>query len=138
MTGSGTSGGSGTAAFERILDAAFSTFAGRGYRDASMDDIASAAETSKGGVYFHFPTKESLLAAVLEERDRVNGEQFFQGSDATKDGLDYFVRLVRVVEMRYFAGLTDAEIGAALGVTDRTVRRDWERARLLLAELLGR
>jgi RNA polymerase sigma factor (TIGR02999 family) len=47
-------------------------------------------------------------------------------------------RLVRVVEMRYFAGLTDAEIAGALGVTDRTVRRDWERARLLLAELLGR
>ena len=47
-------------------------------------------------------------------------------------------RLVHVVEMRYFAGLTDAEIGAALGVTDRTVRRDWERARLLLADLLGR
>jgi RNA polymerase sigma factor (TIGR02999 family) len=47
-------------------------------------------------------------------------------------------RLVRVVEMRYFAGLTDTEIGAALGITDRTVRRDWERARLLLAEVLGR
>jgi RNA polymerase sigma factor (TIGR02999 family) len=47
-------------------------------------------------------------------------------------------RLVRVVEMRYFAGLTDAEIGSALGVTDRTVRRDWERARLLLAEILGK
>ena len=47
-------------------------------------------------------------------------------------------RLVRVVEMRYFAGLTDLEIGSALGVTDRTVRRGWERARLLLAQLLGR
>lgn len=47
-------------------------------------------------------------------------------------------RLVRVVEMRYFAGLNDLEIGAALGVTDRTVRRDWERARLLLADMLGR
>lgn len=47
-------------------------------------------------------------------------------------------RLVRVVEMRYFAGLTDVEIGTALGVTDRTVRRDWERARLLLAQLLKR
>jgi RNA polymerase sigma factor (TIGR02999 family) len=47
-------------------------------------------------------------------------------------------RLVQVVEMRYFGGLTDAEIGQALGVTDRTVRRDWERARLLLAGLLGR
>ena len=47
-------------------------------------------------------------------------------------------RLVRVVEMRYFAGLGDAEIGEALGVTDRTVRRDWERARLLLANVLER
>jgi RNA polymerase sigma factor (TIGR02999 family) len=47
-------------------------------------------------------------------------------------------RLVKVVEMRYFAGLTDMEIGEALGVTDRTVRRDWERARLLLAGMLGR
>ena len=42
-------------------------------------------------------------------------------------------RLVRVVEMRYFGGLTEEEIGAALGVTERTVRRDWEKARLLLA-----
>jgi len=42
-------------------------------------------------------------------------------------------RLVRVVEMRYFAGLTEQEIGAALGVTERTVRRDWEKARILLA-----
>ncbi len=47
-------------------------------------------------------------------------------------------KLVRIVEMRYFAGLNDAEIGESLGVTDRTVRRHWERARLLLAEILGR
>jgi DNA-directed RNA polymerase specialized sigma24 family protein len=47
-------------------------------------------------------------------------------------------RLVQVVEMRYFAGLTELEAAGALGVTDRTVRRDWERARLLLAGMLGR
>jgi RNA polymerase sigma factor (TIGR02999 family) len=41
-------------------------------------------------------------------------------------------RLAQVVEMRYFGGMTEAEIAAALGVTDRTVRRDWEKARLLL------
>lgn len=50
---------------ERILDAAFTTFAGRGYRDASMDDIAAAAETSKGGIYFHFPTKESIFRELM-------------------------------------------------------------------------
>jgi RNA polymerase sigma factor (TIGR02999 family) len=45
-------------------------------------------------------------------------------------------RLVRVVEMRYFAGMKDAEIAQALGLTDRTVRRDWEKARMLLATAL--
>lgn len=47
-------------------------------------------------------------------------------------------RLVQVVEMRYFAGLSELEIAQALGITDRTVRRDWERARLMLAGMLGR
>jgi RNA polymerase sigma factor (sigma-70 family) len=41
-----------------------------------------------------------------------------------------------VVELRYFGGLTEREIAEALGVTDRTVRRDWEKARLWLAEAL--
>jgi DNA-directed RNA polymerase specialized sigma24 family protein len=44
--------------------------------------------------------------------------------------------MARVVEMRYFGGLTDAEVAAALQVTDRTVRRDWQQARLFLAEAL--
>lgn len=43
-------------------------------------------------------------------------------------------RLAQVVEMRYFAGFSEAEVAAALGLSERTVRRDWEKARLLLAE----
>ncbi|HWT17083.1 MAG TPA: ECF-type sigma factor [Patescibacteria group bacterium] len=43
-------------------------------------------------------------------------------------------RLVRVVELRFFAGLSDIEIGELLGVTERTVRRDWDKARAWLAE----
>ena len=50
---------------ERILDAAFHTFSRRGYRDTVMDEIAAAAETSKGGVYFHFPTKEALFRELV-------------------------------------------------------------------------
>ncbi|MES2717331.1 MAG: ECF-type sigma factor [Pseudomonadota bacterium] len=46
-------------------------------------------------------------------------------------------RLAQVVEMRYYAGMTDAEIAQALGLTDRTVRRDWDKARLLLRSMLG-
>jgi RNA polymerase sigma factor (TIGR02999 family) len=45
-------------------------------------------------------------------------------------------RLAKVVEMRYFGGFTEAEIAEALDVTERTVRRDWDKARLLLMQLL--
>lgn len=41
-------------------------------------------------------------------------------------------RLARVVECRFFGGLTEEEIAGALGVTVRTVRRDWAKARMLL------
>lgn len=41
--------------------------------------------------------------------------------------------LARVVEMRYFGGLTEKEIANAMGISDRTVRRHWEKARLLLS-----
>jgi RNA polymerase sigma factor (TIGR02999 family) len=46
-------------------------------------------------------------------------------------------RLAQVVVWRYFAGLEESEIAAALDVTERTVRRDWVKARTLLADLLG-
>jgi DNA-directed RNA polymerase specialized sigma24 family protein len=38
--------------------------------------------------------------------------------------------------MRYFGGLTEAEIALALGVAERTVRRDWTHARVILAAAL--
>ncbi len=45
-------------------------------------------------------------------------------------------RQAKVVEMRYFAGLTEQEIAAALGVSERTVKRDWNMARAwMLKEL---
>jgi RNA polymerase sigma factor (TIGR02999 family) len=45
-------------------------------------------------------------------------------------------RLAKVVEMRYFGGYSESEIGAALDLTERTVRRDWDKARLLLGAIL--
>ena len=45
-------------------------------------------------------------------------------------------RLARVVEMRYFGGMEDAEIAEVLGLSKRTVTRDWDKARLLLAHAL--
>jgi RNA polymerase sigma factor (TIGR02999 family) len=47
-------------------------------------------------------------------------------------------RLCRVVELRFFAGLGDEEIAELLGVTTRTVGRDWVKAKLYLSKELGR
>lgn len=46
-------------------------------------------------------------------------------------------RLAQVVEMRYFGGLTEAEVAEILGLSERTVRRDWEKARMVLMAQLG-
>jgi RNA polymerase sigma factor (TIGR02999 family) len=46
-------------------------------------------------------------------------------------------RLAQVVECRFFAGYDDAETARALGLTDRTVRRDWVKARAWLRRELG-
>lgn len=51
---------------EQILDAAFHTFTRRGYRDTAVDEIAAASQTSKGGVYFHFPTKEAIFRELMK------------------------------------------------------------------------
>jgi RNA polymerase sigma factor (TIGR02999 family) len=45
-------------------------------------------------------------------------------------------RLAQVAQMRYFGGYSEQEIAEALDITGRTVRRDWEKARLILAELV--
>ena len=46
-------------------------------------------------------------------------------------------RLARVVDCRFFGGLEEQEIAEALGVTVRTVQRDWVKARMLLRRALG-
>jgi RNA polymerase sigma factor (TIGR02999 family) len=43
-------------------------------------------------------------------------------------------RLAQVVEYRFFGAMTNAEIAESLGVTERTVDRDWQKARLLLRD----
>jgi AcrR family transcriptional regulator len=49
-----------------ILDAALRVFARAGYHLASVEAIAREARTSKGGVYFHFPSKEALFLLLLD------------------------------------------------------------------------
>jgi TetR/AcrR family transcriptional regulator, fatty acid metabolism regulator protein len=52
---------------ERILDAAMNIFAHKGYYNAKLDEIAAESQTSKGSIYFHFPNKERLFIALVDQ-----------------------------------------------------------------------
>lgn len=51
----------------RLLDAALTVFSEQGYSHTPIEEIARASETSKGGLYFHFPSKQALFLALLDE-----------------------------------------------------------------------
>jgi AcrR family transcriptional regulator len=53
---------------ERLLDAAARVFAERGYRAASVEDVAVEAGVTKGALYWNFKSKEDVLFALLDER----------------------------------------------------------------------
>ena len=55
---------------ERIMEAAEAVFAEKGYHDAAMDEIVRRTSVSKGGLYFHFPSKERLFFAVMDHLGR--------------------------------------------------------------------
>src|SRR5581483_3181805 len=52
---------------DRILQAALQVFAEKGYHRALVDDIVRVSRTSKGAVYHHFPNKEALFLALVDE-----------------------------------------------------------------------
>ncbi|MEW2305675.1 TetR/AcrR family transcriptional regulator [Streptomyces sp. NPDC006655] len=81
----------------QIIEAALAAFGQVGYRNASMVQLAAACGVSRAGLLHHFPTKESLLAAVLEERDRQDGEHFLESGALSQDGLAYFAGMLRLV-----------------------------------------
>lgn len=70
----------GRAKRREILDQAMALFGETGYRGASLREIAARCGLSHPGLLHHFPTKESLLLAVLEHRDQVDGARLSGGS----------------------------------------------------------
>lgn len=52
---------------ERILNAAINIFSQKGYHDTRVDEIVAASETSKGAVYFHFPSKQDIFLGLVDE-----------------------------------------------------------------------
>jgi AcrR family transcriptional regulator len=52
---------------QRILNAAINVFASKGYHDTRVDDIVEISATSKGAVYFHFPSKQEIFLSLVDE-----------------------------------------------------------------------
>jgi AcrR family transcriptional regulator len=99
---------------ERILHAALRVFAEKGYHRAAVDDIVLVSGTSKGAVYHHFPNKESLFLALVD---------------------DFAARLADAIA-RAVAGSRGAlgKVEAALRAGLETFARHRELARILLLE----
>ena len=52
---------------DRILDAALNIFSRKGFHDTKVDEIVQEAHISKGSIYFHFPNKERLFIALVDQ-----------------------------------------------------------------------
>jgi RNA polymerase sigma factor (TIGR02999 family) len=111
----------------------FLVYASRVMRSVIIDLVRQRRSERRGGGLPHL----TLTGDVIELAGAAGGEEQILNVHEALEALEEIDgRMAKVVEMRFFAGLTDAEIAAALGVTDRTVRRDWVHARLFLAKAL--
>ncbi len=111
----------------------FYAYAARVMRSVIVDLVREQAAERRGGGASHV-TLDTVLVDGLAGPDDAEALRVDEALTALAT---VEPRLAQVVEMRYFAGLTEAEIAEALDVTERTVRRDWDKARLLLRSMLG-
>lgn len=89
---------------EQILDAALSLFARQGFAHTSMNDIVRASGVSKGGVYWHFQSKEALILAIFDA--------FFSGQEAILAGVLHSTDSP-AARLRQLVALAGAELEAA-------------------------
>jgi RNA polymerase sigma factor (TIGR02999 family) len=109
----------------------FMRWAGRVMRSVIVDFARRRKAERRGGGMAHV-TLTTQIGAGIPSGER----EILRVHDALDEMASLDARMAQVVEMRYFGGMTEPEIAEALGITDRTVRREWEKARLLLREAL--
>ncbi|MCJ7702036.1 MAG: TetR/AcrR family transcriptional regulator [Anaerolineales bacterium] len=73
---------------QRILNAAIQVFANKGYHDTRVDEIVEASETSKGAVYFHFPSKQEIFLGLVDEFAELLQKQMEQAIHAEQGGVN--------------------------------------------------
>ncbi len=89
-----------------ILHESLKLFSLNGFLSTSVQDILSAANTSKGGFYNHFSSKEDLFFHVLEEARSIWRKKNLNGIDEIKDPIDKISKLLENYKGRY---LLDSE-----------------------------
>jgi RNA polymerase sigma factor (TIGR02999 family) len=95
-------------------------------------DYARAHRAGKrGGAERDLPLDEALVFAVQRSSELIALD------DALKQLTEWEPRQSQIVELRFFAGLTEEEIADVLGISVRTVKRDWAAARAWLHGELG-
>ena len=109
----------------------FLRYASRIMHNVAVDSIRRRSAQVHGGGAVHVELENGMCAAGSAESEEIAA---LRRAIEQLELLD--PRLAQVVEMRFFGGVTESEIAATLGVTERTVRRDWEKAKLLLAQAL--
>lgn len=110
---------------------AFFAYASTAMRSVIVDAMRASRAERRGGDA-EVVRLDTTMAESLHHDDR----EAAQVRVALSTLAESEPRLAKVVELRYFGGYNEVEIGEKLGLTDRTVRRDWEKARLLLSRLM--
>jgi len=101
-------------------------------RQILVDVVRTQGARKRGGDVVHVDLDEAALAAPERAGALV-------ALDAALDALARVdARKSQVVELRYFGGLSEAEVAEVLGVSEKTVVRDWRMAKLWLGRELGR
>lgn len=109
----------------------FLAYAARVMRFVVIDFVRQRHAERRGGDHLHVTLNTEVAESVsIKDDDVVRIHEAIEELAQVDD------RLARIVEMRCFAGLDEMAIAEALGITDRTVRRDWQKARLLLKAVL--
>jgi RNA polymerase sigma factor (TIGR02999 family) len=109
----------------------FMGYASHVMRSVIVDFAREAQTARRGGLSLHVTLDPESAGTNTDA-----SAEILSVHEALDELATYDPRLVQVVEMRYFAGMSEAEIADALDVNARTVRRLWEKARLLLSETL--
>ena len=91
---------------ERIIHESLKLFSLKGFLSTSINDILEAANTSKGGFYNHFASKEDLFFEVLDEARRIWRERNLSGLDEIESPVGKIKKLLENFRDRY---LKDSE-----------------------------